>query len=179
MAAFSVLDNIGTFSNITGQAAGQTLMVVGGYAAGAGRFDESRRLTKVFMEIAYGTMALLAVVLFIFLKPIISIYSFSPETAKLAYRILSEYMVWSTLVWPLSFSFPNTLKSAGDVKFTMIVAILSMWIFRVFLARVLGIYLGFGIVGVMWGMYIDWVVRSIAFVIRYRSGVWTEKRIKE
>ena len=179
MAAFSVLDNIGTFSNITGQAAGQTLMVVGGYAAGAGRFDESRRLTKIFMEIAYGTMALLAVVLFIFLKPIISIYSFSPETAKLAYRILSEYMVWSTLVWPLSFSFPNTLKSAGDVKFTMIVAILSMWIFRVFLARVLGIYLGFGIVGVMWGMYIDWVVRSIAFVIRYRSGVWTEKRIKE
>ena len=179
MAAFSVLDNIGTFSNITGQAAGQTLMVVGGYAAGAGRFDESRRLTKVFMEIAYGTMALLAVVLFIFLKPIISIYSFSPETAKLAYRILSEYMIWSTLVWPLSFSFPNILKSAGDVKFTMIVAILSMWIFRVFLARVLGIYLGFGIVGVMWGMYIDWVVRSIAFVIRYRSGVWTEKRIKE
>ena len=179
MAAFSVLDNIGTFSNITGQAAGQTLMVVGGYAAGAGRFDESRRLTKVFMEIAYGTMALLAVVLFIFLKPIISIYSFSPETAKLAYRILSEYMVWSTLVWPLSFSFPNILKSSGDVKFTMIVAILSMWIFRVFLARVLGIYLGFGIVGVMWGMYIDWVVRSIAFVIRYRSGVWTEKRIKE
>ena len=179
MAAFSVLDNIGTFSNITGQAAGQTLMVVGGYAAGAGRFDESRRLTKVFMEIAYGTMALLAVVLFIFLKPIISIYSFSPETAKLAYRILSEYMVCSTLVWPLSFSFPNILKSAGDVKFTMIVAILSMWIFRVFLARVLGIYLGFGIVGVMWGMYIDWVVRSIAFVIRYRSGVWTEKRIKE
>ena len=179
MAAFAVLDNIGTFSNITGQAAGQTLMVVGGYAAGAGRFDESRRLTKVFMEIAYGTMALLAVVLFIFLKPIISIYSFSPETAKLAYRILSEYMVWSTLVWPLSFSFPNILKSSGDVKFTMIVAILSMWIFRVFLARVLGIYLGFGIVGVMWGMYIDWVVRSIAFVIRYRSGVWTEKRIKE
>ena len=179
MAAFSVLDNIGTFSNITGQAAGQTLMVVGGYAAGAGRFDESRRLTKVFMEIAYGTMALLAVVLFIFLKPIISIYSFSPETAKLAYRILSEYMVWSTLVWPLSFSFPNTLKSAGDVKFTMIVAILSMWIFRVFLARALGIYMGFGIVGVMWGMYIDWVVRAIAFVIRYRSGVWTEKRIKE
>lgn len=179
MAAFSVLDNIGTFSNITGQAAGQTLMVVGGYAAGAGRFDESRRLTKVFMEIAYGTMALLAVVLFIFLKPIISIYSFSPETAKLAYRILSEYMVWSTLVWPLSFSFPNTLKSAGDVKFTMIVAILSMWIFRVFLARVLGIYLGFGIVGVMWGMYIDWVVRAIAFVLRYNSDVWTEKRIKE
>ncbi len=179
MAAFSVLDNIGTFANITGQAAGQTLMVVGGYAAGAGRFDESRRLTKIFLSVAYITMTAMAVVIFIFLKPIISIYSFSPETANLAYRILSEYMIWSTLIWPLSFAFPNILKSSGDVKYTMIVAILSMWLFRVFLARVLGIYLGFGIVGVMWGMYVDWVVRAIAFAIRYKSGVWTEKRIKE
>lgn len=179
MAAFSVLDNIGTFANITGQAAGQTLMVVGGYAAGAGRFDESRRLTKIFLSVAYITMAAMAVVIVIFLKPIISIYSFSPETANLAYRILSEYMIWSTLIWPLSFAFPNILKSSGDVKYTMIVAILSMWLFRVFLARVLGIYLGFGIVGVMWGMYVDWVVRAIAFAIRYKSGVWTEKRIKE
>ena len=179
MAAFSVLDNIGTFSNITGQAAGQTLMVVGGYAAGAGRFDESRRLTKVFLAIAYASMAILAVIILVFLKPIISIYSFSQETADLSYRILFEYMFWSTIVWPISFAFPNILKSSGDVKYTMLVAILSMWLFRVFIARVLGIYMGFGIVGVMWGMYIDWVVRAIAFLIRYKSGVWTEKRIKE
>ena len=179
MAAFSVLDNIGTFSNITGQAAGQTLMVVGGYAAGAGRFDESRRMTKVFLAIAYVSMAILAVIILVFLKPIISIYSFSQETADLSYRILFEYMFWSTIVWPTSFAFPNILKSSGDVKYTMLVAILSMWLFRVFIARVLGIYMGFGIVGVMWGMYIDWVVRAIAFLIRYKSGVWTEKRIKE
>ena len=179
MAAFSVLDNIGTFSNITGQAAGQTLMVVGGYAAGAGRFDESRRMTKVFLAIAYASMAILAVIILVFLKPIISIYSFSQETADLSYRILFEYMFWSTIVWPTSFAFPNILKSSGDVKYTMLVAILSMWLFRVFIARVLGIYMGFGIVGVMWGMYIDWVVRAIAFLIRYKSGVWTEKRIKE
>ena len=179
MAAFSVLDNIGTFSNITGQAAGQTLMVVGGYAAGAGRFDESRRMTKVFLAIAYASMAILAVIILVFLKPIISIYSFSQETADLSYRILFEYMFWSTIVWPISFAFPNILKSSGDVKYTMLVAILSMWLFRVFIARVLGIYMGFGIVGVMWGMYIDWVVRAIAFLIRYKSGVWTEKRIKE
>lgn len=179
MAAFSVLDNIGTFANITGQAAGQTMMVVGGFAAGAGRFDESRRMAKIFLSVAYISMALIAVFIVIFLKPIISIYSFSPETSSLSYRIMIEYMVWSTIVWPASFTIPNILKSSGDVKYTMVVAISSMWIFRVFLARVLGIYMGFGIVGVMWGMYIDWVVRSIAFFIRYKSGKWTEKRIKE
>ena len=179
MAAFSVLDNIGTFANITGQAAGQTLMVTGGYAAGAGRFDESRRLTKTFLLIAYLSMAAIAIVIVPLLRPLISLYSFSPETAALSYRILLEYMVWSTLVWPVSFTFPNILKSSGDVKFTMYTAVLSMWIFRVMFARILGIRMGFGIVGIMWGMYVDWVVRAVAFIIRYKSGRWTEKRIKE
>ena len=179
MAAFSVLDNIGTFANISGQAAGQSLMVVGGYAAGAGRFDESRRLTRTFVLTAYATMAVVSALILIFLRPIIGIYSFSPETADLSYRILFENMIWTALIWPLSFAFPNILKSSGDVKYTMAVAVLSMWIFRVASARVLGITFGFGIIGVMWGMYIDWVVRSIFFTIRYRSGKWTEKRIKE
>ena len=179
MAAFSVLDNIGTFANITGQAAGQTLMVTGGYAAGAGRFDESRRLTRTFLLIAYLSMAAIALVIVPLLRPLISLYSFSPETAALSYRILLEYMVWSTLVWPVSFTFPNILKSSGDVKFTMYTAVLSMWIFRVMFARILGIRMGFGIVGIMWGMYVDWVVRAVAFIIRYKSGRWTEKRIRE
>lgn len=178
-AAFSLLDNLGTFANITGQAAGQSLMVVGGYAAGAARFDESRRLTRVFLTVAYITMAIVSAFLLVFLRPLISIYSFSPETAELSYRIVYENLIWSALIWPLSFTFPNILKSSGDVKFTMATAILSMWVFRVLSARILGIYLGFGIVGIMWGMYIDWAVRSIAFTIRYRSGKWTEKRIKE
>ena len=146
---------------------------------GAGRFDESRRLTRTFLLIAYLSMAAIAIVIVPLLRPLISLYSFSPETAALSYRILLEYMVWSTLVWPVSFTFPNILKSSGDVKFTMYTAVLSMWIFRVMFARILGIRMGFGIVGIMWGMYVDWVVRAVAFIIRYKSGRWTEKRIKE
>ena len=82
-------------------------------------------------------------------------------------------------VWACPYTFPNILKSSGDVKFTMYTAVLSMWIFRVMFARILGIRMGFGIVGIMWGMYVDWVVRAVAFIIRYKSGRWTEKRIKE
>ena len=79
----------------------------------------------------------------------------------------------------MSFTFPQILKSAGDVTFTMIVAISSMWIFRVVSARILGLTFGFGLRGVMWGMYIDWIVRAIFFILRYKSGKWMEKGLKK
>ncbi len=83
------------------------------------------------------------------------------------------------MIWPLSFTLPQALKSAGDVTFAMIVAVSSMWLFRVVSARVLGLNLGFGLRGVMWGMYIDWAVRSILFVWRYKSGKWTTKGLRD
>ncbi len=52
--------------------------------------------------------------------------------------------------------------------FTMIVAILSMWIFRIGASVVIAKWLGFGVLGVWIAMTIDWFVRAIIFVIRYK-----------
>ena len=62
---------------------------------------------------------------------IINIYSYSEETKNLALLVTYENLFATILIWPMSFTFPQILKSAGDVTFTMIVAISSMWIFRV------------------------------------------------
>ena len=48
-----------------------------------------------------------------------------------------------------------------------------MWFVRVLMAYVLGEYLGYGVVGVWFAHAIlDWGVRSIVFIQRYRSGKW-------
>ena len=56
--------------------------------------------------------------------------------------------------------------------FTMIVGVGSMWIFRIGAAFVLGGTLGFGVLGVWMAMVLDWVVRSLCFLLRYQSGKW-------
>ena len=75
--------------------------------------------------------------------------------------------------WPSSFALPNALRAAGDVKFTMVVAILSMWLFRIALSYYLAV--PWGLMGVWIAMVIDWICRVTCFVLRFRSGAWKTK----
>ena len=79
------------------------------------------------------------------------------------------------LLWTLSFVLPNALRAANDVKFTMIVSILSMAVWRLGFSYLLCVRMGWGAVGVWIAMIIDWVCRVTCFVLRFRSGVWKTK----
>lgn len=63
-------------------------------------------------------------------------------------------------------------RAAGDAILPMVVSIGSMWICRLGCAYLLGIYFGWGLLGVWTAMAIDWVFRGIFFMIRFRSGRW-------
>ena len=70
------------------------------------------------------------------------------------------------------------LRAAGDVKFTMVVAVFSMWVFRIGFSYVLADWLQLGLLGVWMAMTIDWLFRGICFSIRYLRGGW-KKSIPE
>ena len=61
----------------------------------------------------------------------------------------------------------------------MITSSLSMWIFRVGAGVVMARMWGFGVLGIWYAMFIDWAVRAVAFVIRFRSHRWEVARLKE
>ena len=48
----------------------------------------------------------------------------------MAVEVLRWFSSVAVFIWPLSFTLPNALRAAGDVKYTMITGILSMWMFR-------------------------------------------------
>lgn len=52
-----------------------------------------------------------------------------------------------------------------------------MWAFRVGSSYLLGGTLGLGVLGVWFGMFIDWGFRSLAFLIRFIRGKWTQKAV--
>lgn len=51
-----------------------------------------------------------------------------------------------------------------------------MILFRLGSAVLFGIIFDLGVVGVWIAMGVDWLFRSIAFVIRFRTGKWKEFR---
>jgi len=71
---------------------------------------------------------------------------------------------------------PAGLRATGDVDFTMAVAVISTWAFRIVTGYILGITMELGVLGFWIGMYVDWFVRSLLYVWRLLSGRW-EKHI--
>ena len=90
-------------------------------------------------------------------------------------NLLIFHSISAAVVWPSSFTLPNAFRAAKDVQFTMIISVVSMWIFRVYLSYVLGRDMGLGVMGVWYAMVCDWVFRAIIFVIRYIRGTWLNK----
>ena len=94
---------------------------------------------------------------------------------ELAITLVTIHAGCAIIFWPLSFVLPNALRAANDVKFTMVVSVLSMAVWRLGFSYLLCVRMGWGAVGVWIAMVIDWVCRVICFVARMKSGAWKTK----
>lgn len=177
IAANAVTNTVAMFQMLPGMAMCLALLTVVSQCVGAGEYDQAKYYTKKLMIIAYGLLIVINIGILFLLPTIVRVYHLTEETGMLAEKILTYHGICGILIWPLSFILPNTLRAANDVKFTMVVAIVSMWIFRIGFSYVLGKYLGWGVFGVWVAMTIDWMFRLICFVIRYVRGKWQQHQI--
>ena len=81
------------------------------------------------------------------------------------------------LLWSISFVLPNALRGAGDVRVNMYGSIASMIVFRLIVSFCLTHFTNLGVHGIWFGMYIDWIVRSTFFLVRFHGRAWTEKKL--
>ena len=177
IAANAIANSVASFVNIPGGAIGLASITVIGQAVGAKRPDQAVFYGKRLLFAAYIAMIIVAIPVFIFAPKIVLIFNLSAEATELASNVIRSAMIFSSILWPTAFSLPNFLRAAGDAKFTMVVSMVSMWASRVGMSYLLAILFGWGIYGVWFGMYIDWIFRSICFITRFARGKWKTKRI--
>ena len=177
IAANSVSYSIIEFPNIPGMSMGLALITVVGNCLGAGEIEQAKKYTKKLMVLAYAGDWIMNALLFVFAPQVVGVFSLSKEATDMAVEVLRWFSSVAVFIWPLSFTLPNALRAAGDVKYTMLTGILSMWMFRVLCSYFLAVVCNLGILGVWYGMFIDWGVRSLFFVIRYLSGKWQTKKV--
>ena len=130
-----------------------------GQSIGAQRYKEAKGYVFRLMAIAHSAIAVLNVFIMVFCRQIVSFYSLSPEAAEMAWQVAMLHSICCIVFWPPSFTMPNALRAANDARFTMVISIASMFLFRIVLSYVLGRYLGLGLLGVWAAMVCDWIVR--------------------
>ncbi len=171
IAGFAVAGNLAQLEYLPGIAIGMGLVTVSSQCVGAKEFAQVKYYTKRFLLLDYSILFVIVLAIDLLRGPIIGIYHLSSEAA-LAASGLILFHGFAMLVWPPAFVIPHALRAAADVTFTMIIAVSSMWIFRIGLAYLLVKGFGMPVLAIWIAMSIDWVFRFFVFIWRLASGKW-------
>ena len=177
ITANAVANTASLIAVLPGMAMGYGVVSVISICVGAGDYRQVRFYARKLIKWVYGIMIITNVVMILAIPLILNIYGLSQETADIAGKLIFVNCAPAVFIWPLSFTVPNVLRAAGDVMYTMVVGVASMWIFRIFFGVFLGEFVGIGVLGVWIAMVVDWAIRSICFCIRYRGSRWKREAV--
>lgn len=164
-----ILENM---NGIAAMGVGIGLMTIVGQCIGAGKKEQAIYYIKKLCWISEIVVICCCLLLFALTRPITIIAGMDPASADMCFYMMGWITLIKPIVWVMAFIPAYGLRAAGDVKFSMTVSTLSMWIFRVALCIYLCRVQGFGPIAVWIGMFVDWTVRGILFGIRFKSGKW-------
>ena len=175
IAANAVSGTVMTVTQIAGTAVGFATVTVVGQCVGARELEQAKRHMLSLTAVSWALTSVSTLILLPFLPKLIGFYNLSPESTAIAIQICTLCGIGNFICWSTSFTLPNGLRAASDVRFSLGVSALSMWTFRVMLSYVFGSMLGYGAFGIWLAMVIDWAFRSICFLARVFSGKWKDK----
>lgn len=148
-----------------------------GQCVGAGDYPQATYYIKKLVRITYIGTVLLSLSEILFLPLILHLYSLTAEVSHLTYILVVIHNGFAVFLWPLAFTLSNGLRAAGDVRFTMIVSICSMFVLRISCAYVLAIFLHMWVIGVWIAMGLDWTFCSTVFITRFKLGKWKSFKV--
>ncbi|MCM1124229.1 MAG: MATE family efflux transporter [Eubacterium sp.] len=172
IAANAVCGTITNFNILPGMAIGMALLSVSSVCIGAGEIEQVRYYTRKMMRITWLCISGVSLVMMAGAPLFLKIYHLTPETTTLALQVIRFHALMCMISWVPSFSLPNTLRAAGDVVWTMIIAIVSMWTFRIITAYIFSYAFHMGLMGIWIAMTIDWTFRAVCYTLRYRGSKW-------
>lgn len=177
IAAQAMTNILEMLNGIAGIGIGIGLMTVVGQCIGAGRKEEAKYYIVKLTAIAEVAIIISCLFVLAITKPVVWIAHMETASADMCFRMVVAITIVKPIVWVLSFIPAYGMRAAGDVKFSMILSMLTMWCMRVALCIYLSRVWGFGPMAVWIGMFADWTLRGIIFTGRFLSGKWLQKKV--
>ncbi len=172
-SAHQICNNVNGLTSAPGTALGVTANTVIGQYLGANEFDNAKKYKSYLCKISLGISALMGVVEVLFARQIAGFYVKPGETEILALAMPIFYIVAvQYITGHLNGVVMGALRAAGDTKFALYLNSLSFFLFRIPLAYLFGIILGWGLTGVWLSLLAHSWLNFIVITIRYRSGKW-------
>ena len=172
IAANAVANNLDAVAVIPGQAMSLAMITVIGQCIGAGDTAQARYMAKKLLKITYIINGACCLLTMAATPLVLRIYSLSPEALSLGMTLIFIHNGCAALIWPASFTLPNVLRAANDVRYPMICSVASMMLLRLASGYALAVMFGLGAIGIWIAMVGDWLCRTICFALRFHGTRW-------
>ena len=143
---------------------------------GAEQYDRALKRGIKTLKISMMVSTVVSLSVALIGTPILSVFTDNPGILAVAIPVL----------WAIVFIEPGramnivlmgSLKSVGDVRFPVVIGIISMWGVAAVLSYVLGITIGLGLLGVWLAQGIDEWFRGLFALKRWLSQPWIKKKV--
>ncbi|MBL1230205.1 MATE family efflux transporter [Enterococcus sp. BWB1-3] len=149
-----------------------SLVPIVGQCIGNGNIGDAKKLTKSFVILSMIAFLIVDLTLLPLFPLGMKLFNPPEIILPMIFRLFIIALVMHFISWSISFVLPAALRAAGDAKFTTVVSLLSMWIFRIGVGYLIGIHFGFGLTGIYTVMTIEWFIRGSIFLLRFKGSQW-------
>lgn len=177
IAANALTSVLESFSSQAPIGIGIGLMTLAGQAIGADDTELAKKYIRKLTFYSFIAVTVSSLIVAGAVKPLTWLSGMEADVALLTVQLSLFVHIIKPFAWSWSFIPAYGMRAAGDVKFSMTLSTVTMWTCRVALTTFLIRVIKTGPIGVWIGMSSDWLIRSVIFYIRFRSGRWLRHRI--
>ncbi len=153
---------------------GNSILV--GQLIGERRKEDAYKITLFSQKLSMGISAVMAGIMAGFGTIIIGLLTDNPEIIKLGAIILCIDFVLE-FGRSVNMMMVNALRSTGDAVFPVVLGLFSMWIFAVGGSWLLGLNMGYGLIGMWCAFTLDECFRAVILLKRWRSKKWMKREL--
>lgn len=170
-AAHTLAGNFTIFASVigTGFAVATTTLV--GKSLGAGEIEKAKRYSVSSIFLTSIAMTLVLFITYLLSSQISPIFT----TNRVVIGLITTVLAIDTITQPATAivsTLTATFQAGGDTKYPMYMTAIGIWAIRTVGVYLLGVYFGFGLVGVWISIALDNYIRAVFLIFRYRSFKW-------
>ena len=177
VASYTVGNRIINLVNVISWGAGSALVAMVGQNLGADQPERAGKIARQGITAAFLALVALYFVTLLVRRPLFSLFVSDPEVIRQG--------AWYIAVFGTSIPFfglfdgaAATFRGSGHTVPPMVMAIVRLWVLRVFLAWALAYPLGFGTTGMWAGMALSNFLGGLVLVLWLSRGTWKRKVIR-
>ena len=151
-------------------------VALSGEALGAGHKDEAREYARICQRIGFLISVALAALLLVGGRWFNSLYFQDDKVLDMGVMI-SRYIMVIVLLQISQIIYTGCLRAAGDVRYTLAGALISVTVIRTAVTLLLVLVFNLGLHGIWLGVLSDQLSRFTLMRRRFRKGEWVNLRI--